>query len=343
MPTQRVVVCGAGGFIGAHLAERLKAEGAWVRGVDLRRSPYREPAWTRAFDDWIDGDLRSPEVATRALESVTHVYQLAADMGGAGYLFGGENDAAVMHNSALVNLNVAHAAAAQPESPRVLFTSSACVYPQANQADPQNPQCHEDSAYPADPDSEYGWEKLFSERLFMAFARNAGLRVRVVRLHNVFGPQGAWDNGREKAPAAICRKVIDAEEGGIVEIWGDGEQTRSFLYVDECVEGLLRIMASGAERPVNLGSEELISINDLARMVAEILGKLIRLKHVSGPQGVRGRTSDNTRLRATTGWEPTRSLREGLERTLAWIAAERAAGRTDLHHHLDREAAATVV
>lgn len=342
MPRQRIVVCGAGGFIGAHLAERLKAEGAWVRGVDLRRSPYHTPTWSDRFDDWIDGDLRSPEVAARALKGVTHVYQLAADMGGAGYLFGGENDAAVMHNSALVNLNVAHAAAAQPERPQVLFTSSACVYPQANQTDPRNPHCHEDSAYPADPDSEYGWEKLFSERLFMAFARNAGLQVRIVRLHNVFGPLGAWDNGREKAPAAICRKVIDAAEDGLVEIWGDGEQTRSFLYVDECVEGLLRIMASEGERPVNLGSEELISINDLARMAAELAGKTIRLKHVAGPQGVRGRTSDNARLRATTGWEPTRPLHEGLARTLAWIAAERAAGRTDLDHHLDREAVATV-
>lgn len=317
---KRVLVSGAGGFIGGHLVHRLKAEGFWVRGVDLRAHEFQAPP----ADEWVQGDLRDPDFTHRVLEGIDDVYQLAADMGGAGYLFSGEHDADVLHNSALINLNTARSAA-RHQTPRLFFSSSACVYPERNQLDPDRPNCQEDTAYPAAPDSEYGWEKLFSERLYASYSRNYGLRVRTARFHNVFGPKGTWTGGKEKAPAAICRKVAEAGKNGEIEIWGDGQQTRSFLYVDECLEGIRRLMESDHGDPLNLGSTELVSINQLVGMVAAIAGKNISIRHIPGPMGVRGRCSDNERGRACLGWEPTRPLAEGLEKTYRWIA-EQAAG-----------------
>lgn len=310
------LVCGAGGFIGGHLVKRLKAEGLWVRGVDLK---YHEHTETEA-DDFAIGDLRDQAFVRSIIDQpFNEVYQLAADMGGAGYIFTGENDANVMHNSAMINLNVLEECRKR-NTQRILYSSSACMYPAHNQLDAENPNCSEESAYPANPDSEYGWEKLFSERLYLAYNRNHGMRCRVARYHNIFGPHGTWRGGKEKAPAAICRKVARAEDGGTIEVWGDGEQTRSFLYVDECVEATLRLTRSDFEGPVNLGSEEMVTINELARMVIEIAGKDLTLKHVPGPLGVRGRNSDNRLIRETLGWEPTASLEDGLRKTYDWIS-----------------------
>lgn len=313
---KKALVCGAGGFIGSHLVKRLKAEGFWVRGVDLK---YPEFAPTAA-DDFIIADLRDQLEVKRVFDQrFDEVYQLAADMGGAGFVFTGEHDADIMHNSATINLNVVDACLKR-NIKRVFYSSSACMYPEYNQLDPDNPKCSEDSAYPAAPDSEYGWEKLFSERLYLAFARNYGMEVRIARYHNIFGPEGTWKGGREKAPAALCRKVAMARDGGEIEIWGDGKQTRSFLYIDECLEGTLRLMRSDFTGPVNIGSEEMIAIADFAKMIIEISGKRLSIRNVPGPEGVRGRNSDNALIRQKLGWAPQMPLREGIERTYAWIA-----------------------
>lgn len=315
---KRALVCGAGGFIGSHLVRRLKAEGYWVAGVDLKQPEFSESA----ADDFVVGDLRDPELVSRMVSTgFTEVYQLAADMGGAGYLFTGENDADVMHNSALINLNVLHACTRRkPE--RVFFSSSACVYPQHNQTDPKAPTTAEGSVYPADPDSDYGWEKLFSERLYGAFGRNYGLAVRVGRFHNIFGPEGTWTGGKEKVPAAMCRKVAEASDLGEIEVWGDGEQTRSFLYIDEALEGVRRLVASNISHPLNIGSDEMISINGLADMVMRIAGKRLKLRHLPGPLGVRGRTSDNALIRKELGWAPNYKLERGMQLTYAWVQSQ---------------------
>ncbi|MCD2178046.1 NAD-dependent epimerase/dehydratase family protein [Rhizobium sp. C1] len=309
------LVLGAGGFIGGHLVKRLKREGYWVRGVDLKFNEFSETA----ADDFVIGDLRDQSTVRGIIDRrFDEVYQLAADMGGAGYIFTGEHDADIMHNSATINLNVAEAAHKR-NIKKVFYSSSACMYPAYNQEDPDNPICSEASAYPAAPDSEYGWEKLFSERLFLAYNRNYGMQNRVARFHNIFGPEGTWQGGKEKAPAAICRKVAMASSGSEIEIWGDGLQTRSFLFVDECVEGVLRLTRSGFEGPVNIGSEEMVTINQLVEIVAEIAGKKIVKKHIPGPTGVRGRNSDNRLIEEKLGWKPSQSLRIGLEQTYEWI------------------------
>ncbi|RLB06064.1 MAG: NAD-dependent dehydratase [Deltaproteobacteria bacterium] len=314
---KKALVCGAGGFIGSHLVKRLKREGYWVRGVDLK---YPEFSPTAA-DDFVIGDLRDPQICRYVVDQpFDEVYQLAADMGGAGYVFTGDNDADIMYNSALINLNML-AACYKRNVKKIFYSSSACVYPEYNQRDPQNPKCSEDSAYPAMPDSEYGWEKLFSERLYLAFHRNYGMEVRIARFHNIFGPEGTWRGGREKAPAALCRKVAVAKLTGKseIEIWGDGKQTRSFLYIDECLEGVRRLMDSDFTEPVNIGSEEMVTINRLAEMIMEIAGVKLSIKHVPGPQGVRGRNSDNRLIYEKLGWKPTQPLYEGLKKTYFWI------------------------
>ena len=319
---KRVLVNGAGGFIGGHLVTRLKAEGCWVRAVDLKLHEFRVlPA-----DEFIVGDLGDPAFVQSVVDGIDDVYQLAADMGGAGYLFTGEHDAAVMHNSASINLNTLKYGS-QAGVKRFFYSSSACIYPEYNQRDPDNPNCSETSAYPAQPDSEYGWEKLFSERLYFAYQRNCGIDVRVARFHNVFGPEGAWTGGREKSPAAICRKVAEAEHGVEIEIWGDGKQTRSFLYVDECIEAVRRLMESDFAGPVNIGSEEMVSINRLAEMIMDIAGKRLILRHTAGPTGVRGRNSDNRLIRERLRWAPSKRLHDGLEKTYAWIAEQVQAAR----------------
>ena len=313
------LICGAGGFIGSHLVKSLKNEGYWVRGVDLKFPEYSEtPA-----DDFIIGDLRDPMVCQKAVDRKFYeVYQLAADMGGAGFVFTGENDADIMHNSALINLNMVEACWKRNVK-KIFYSSSACMYPERNQSDPMNPKTSEDSAYPADPDSEYGWEKLFSERLYLAFRRNYRMDIRIARFHNIFGPEGSWNDGREKAPAAFCRKVAEATDGGEIEMWGDGEQTRSFLYIDECLEGVRRLMDSkDFFGPVNIGSEEMVSINDLAKMAMEIAGKSQTINHIPGPLGVRGRNSDNKLIKEKLGWEPNYPLRKGMEITYKWISAQ---------------------
>jgi len=314
------LVCGAGGFIGSHLVRRLKAEGFWVRGVDLKAPEYSA---TEA-DNFVIGDLRDPllcrDITDRAFDEV---YQLAADMGGAGFIFTGDNDADIMHNSATINLNMLDALRRTPVG-RVFYSSSACIYPERNQLDPDNPNCTEDSAYPAAPDSEYGWEKLFSERLYLAYARNHGMSVHIARYHNIFGPQGTWRGGREKAPAALCRKVADADDGGTIEIWGDGRQTRSFLFIEECLEGTTRLLRSAVTGPVNIGSDEMISINDLAHMIAGFSGKRIVIRNIPGPTGVRGRNSDNRLIRDSLGWAPSRKLADGMRTTYNWIAGQNA-------------------
>ena len=315
---RNALVLGAGGFIGSHLVRRLKDEGFTVRGVDLKEPEFA----ATAADDFVVGDLRDPRLAARVVDGpFDEVYQLAADMGGAGYLFTGANDAEVMHNSASINLNVVDACRKRGVK-RVFYSSSACVYPEYNQLDPDNPRCAEDTTYPAQPDSEYGWEKLFSERLYAAYNRNHGMDCRVARYHNIFGPEGTWQGGKEKAPAAMCRKVAEAASGGAIEIWGDGQQTRSFLYVDECLEGTLRLARGEWEGPVNIGSEEMVTIDELARIVTSISGKALELVHIPGPTGVRGRNSDNRLIRERLGWAPSRPLREGLERTYAWIESQ---------------------
>lgn len=311
---KKALVCGAGGFIGGHLVNRLKSEGFWVRGVDLKENEYGN----NNADEFIKGDLCDPTVAVKAVEGIDEVYQLAADMGGAGYIFTGDNDASVMHNSALCNLNVLEAARLAGVK-KIFYSSSACMYPEYNQLDPDNPKCSEDSAYPAAPDSEYGWEKLFSERLYLSYYRNHKMEVRIARFHNIFGPQGTWTGGKEKAPAAMCRKVAEAQDGGTIEVWGDGKQTRSFLYVDECVDGIRRLMNSDFTGPVNIGSEEMIAINDFAKMVIAIAGKNITLKNIPGPTGVRGRNSDNRLIQEKLGWQPTQPLLEGMKKTYAWV------------------------
>jgi len=312
------LVCGAGGFIGAHMVGRLKREGFWVRGVDLKYPPHARTV----ADDFLIGDLRDAQLCRLAVDRrFDEVYQFAADMGGAGYIFVGTNDAEIMHNSAQINLNILEACRRR-NTHRIFYSSSACIYPEHNQRDPDHPNCAEDSAYPAAPDSEYGWEKLFSERLYLSYGRNHGLDVRIARYHNVFGPEGAWNDGREKAPAALCRKVAEAPEDGEIEIWGDGEQTRSFLYIDECPEGTLRLMRSDWTGPVNIGSEERVSINGLAETIAGIAGKRLRWRHIPGPQGVRGRSSDNRLIWQRLGWRPQASLAAGLEPTYAWIRSQ---------------------
>jgi GDP-D-mannose 3',5'-epimerase len=311
----KALVCGAGGFIGSHLVKSLKKEGFWIRGVDLKYPEFSETV----ADDFVIGDLRNPDICRQILDTpFNEVYQLAADMGGAGFVFTGDNDADIMHNSGLINMNMV-AACQKINVNRIFYSSSACMYPEYNQRDPDNPKCSEDSAYPAVPDSEYGWEKLFSERLYLAFQRNYGMEVRIARYHNIFGPEGTWQGGREKAPAALCRKIAIAQDGGEIEIWGDGLQTRSFLYIDNCLEGTLRLMRSNFTGPVNIGSEEMVTINQLAIMIMKIAGKQLTLKHIPGPQGVRGRNSDNRLIKEKLGWGPTVSLVKGLKKTYEWI------------------------
>jgi nucleoside-diphosphate-sugar epimerase len=309
------LVCGAGGFIGSHVVRRLKSEGFWVRGVDLKFPEYSKTA----ADDFVLGDLRELQVCRAIVDRrFDEVYQFAADMGGAGYIFSGEHDADVMHNSATINLNMAETCYRR-NIRRVFYSSSACIYPAYNQEDPHNPNCAESSAYPAAPDSEYGWEKLFSERLYLSYHRNYGMECRVSRYHNIFGPEGTWDGGKEKAPAALCRKVAQTADGGTVQIWGDGNQTRSFLFIDECVEGTLRLMRSQHTGPFNIGSDEMVTINQLAAMAMEIAGKKLHIEHIPGPLGVRGRNSDNKLIKSTLDWAPSTSLHVGLEKTYEWI------------------------
>ena len=314
---KNILVAGAGGFIGGHLVKRLKAEGYWVRGADLKRNEFTDSA----ADEFLLGDLRDVRFVQQAVSGMEEVYQLAADMGGAGYIFTGEHDAVVMHNSATINLNMLeHGADAGVR--RFFYSSSACIYPEYNQMDPDNPKCSELSAYPAAPDSEYGWEKLFSERLYLAYMRNRGVEVRIARFHNIFGPEGTWTGGREKSPAALCRKVAEAPDGGEIEIWGDGKQTRSFLYIDECLEGVRRLTDSDFSGPVNVGSDEMVTINRLAELAMQIAGKKLTLRHIPGPLGVRGRNSDNHLIQERLGWAPRAALRDGLEKTYAWIASQ---------------------
>jgi len=336
---KKILILGGGGFIGGHLAKKLKSEGNFVRVVDIKTHEY---FYGDDFcDEFIQGDLRDQLIVSQVMfapdqksledkeNSFDEVYQLAADMGGAGYIFTGDNDANVMHNSSLVNLNVVHYAT-KFNVKKVFYSSSACMYPEHNQLDPENPNCEESSAYPANPDSEYGWEKLFSERLYLAFNRNYGLDVRIARFHNIFGPQGTWYGGKEKAPAAMCRKVAETPEGGEIEVWGDGLQTRSFLYIDECLEAIDRLMKCDFLGPVNIGSEEMVTINELAQMAIDISGKNITIKNIDGeefkekygfkcPVGVRGRNSDNTLYFDKIGWKVNQPLYDGMEKTYLWI------------------------
>jgi nucleoside-diphosphate-sugar epimerase len=345
------LVLGAGGFIGSHMVKRLRSEGYWVRGVDLK---YPEFSATEA-NEFVQGDLRDPNFVQRVLEykgeqgnfynSVPYryvepfheIYQFAADMGGAGFVFTGENDAEIMQNSVTINLNVLEQQRLLDETfdgkqgwsecnrpvldyrTKIFYSGSACMYPEYNQLDPDNPDCREDSAYPAAPDSEYGWEKLFSERLYLAYNRNHGIPVRIARYHNIFGPEGTWEGGREKAPAAICRKVATARRNEPIEVWGDGEQTRSFLYIDECIEATRRLMDSDFLGPVNIGSEEMVSINQLVDTAAKVARKNITKNHIDGPLGVRGRNSNNDLIREKLGWDYSQTLEEGIRKTYKWI------------------------
>lgn len=325
---KKAIVLGGGGFIGGHLAKRLKNEGYHVRIADIKNHEYFNHS--EICHEFIKCDLTDPKAVELVIsEGCDEVYQLAADMGGAGYIFTGNNDANVMHGSAMINLNVAHESV-KKKVKKVFYSSSACMYPEHNQLDPNNPNCEESSAYPANPDSEYGWEKLFSERLFLAYNRNYKLDVRIARFHNIFGPQGTWKGGKEKAPAAMCRKASETSDGGDFEVWGDGLQTRSFLYVSECVEAVLKLMNSQFTGPVNIGSEEMVTINQLAQMAIDISGNNIRINNLGGqdffdkygfscPTGVRGRNSDNKLFREKIGWEVSMSLREGMEKTFIWI------------------------
>lgn len=312
---KKAIVLGGGGFIGHHLISRLKSEGFWVRGADLKFPEFSD---TQA-DDFLKGDLRDINFCEKVLnQKFDEVYQLAADMGGAGFVFTGDNDADIMHNSAMINLNVLETCK-KKNIINIFYSSSACMYPQHNQLDPDNPLCTEDSAYPANPDSEYGWEKLFSERLYLTYARNYKLNCKVARYHNIFGPEGTWDGGREKAPAALCRKIAKSDDGGEIEIWGDGKQTRSFLYIDECIEASVRLLRSEWSGPVNIGSEEMVTINQLAEIIMKVAQKKLSIKHIDGPLGVRGRNSDNRLILKKLGWQPSMNLKDGLEKTYYWI------------------------
>jgi GDP-D-mannose 3', 5'-epimerase len=311
----KALILGAGGFIGNHLAKRLKEEGYYVLGIDLKYPEFN----TSVCDEFIVGDLRDYEFCKKHVSNeFDEVYQLAADMGGAGYLFTGENDFNVMHNSVQINLNITKLAI-EHKIQKVFYSSSACIYPKRNQVDSENPLCSEDSAYPADPDSEYGWEKLFSERIFLSANRNYGLNVRIARFHNVYGPYGIFDNGKEKAPAALCRKVAEAKDGGSIEIWGNGSQTRSFLYIDDCLDGIRKLMNSDCIEPINIGSEEKISLNDFAKMIITISRKKLEIKNIEGPVGVNGRTSHNKLAKEKINWEPHISLCDGIGKTYQWI------------------------
>jgi len=350
------LVLGAGGFIGSHMVKRLRAEGYWVRGVDLKHTEFS----TSEANEFIEGDLRDPQFVSKVIKysgdqgnfykSVPYqhirpfdeIYQFAADMGGAGFVFTGENDADIMHNSCAINLNILEEVrkfnetfdgevkewteANRPkldQPTKIFYSSSACMYPEHNQLDPNNPDCREESAYPAAPDSEYGWEKLFSERLYLAYNRNHGIPVRIARYHNIFGPEGTWDGGREKAPAAICRKVAYLPlQGGAIEVWGDGLQTRSFLFIDECLEATRRLMESDFIGPVNIGSEEMVTINQLVDTTAKVAGKTVQKIHIDGPLGVRGRNSNNDLIREKLGWDYSQTLEEGIAKTYAWILNE---------------------
>ena len=332
------LVLGAGGFIGSHMVKRLRKDGYWVRGVDLKAPEYSE---TEA-NEFVYGDLRDVnfvrrvlqykgeqgnfynEIPYKMIESFDEIYQFAADMGGAGFVFTGDNDADIMHNSVSINLNVLEEQRKFNESyevnkTKIFYSGSACMYPEHNQLDPNNPDCREESAYPANPDSEYGWEKLFSERLYLAYSRNYSIPVRIARYHNIFGPEGTWEGGREKAPAAICRKVANAGDGETIEVWGDGEQTRSFLYIDECIEATRRLMDSDFIGPVNIGSEEMVTINQLVDIAANVSNKTIEKKHIDGPLGVRGRNSNNDLIREKLDWDYSMSLEEGIRKTYSWI------------------------
>ena len=339
---KKALVLGAGGFIGSHMVRRLRSEGYWVRGVDLKYPEYSE----HEANEFVLGDLRDVDFVRRVLEykgdrgnfynsvpyryiqAFDEIYQFAADMGGAGFVFTGDNDADIMHNSATINLNVLEMQHQMNErlgknSTKIFYSGSACMYPEHNQLDPDNPDCREESAYPANPDSEYGWEKLFSERLFFAYHRNYGIPVRVARYHNIFGPEGTWDGGREKAPAAICRKVAYLpEDGGTIDVWGDGKQTRSFLYIDECIEATRRMMDSNFIGPVNIGSEEMVTIDQLVDTAAKVSGKTVEKNHIPGPLGVRGRNSNNDVIRRELGWDYSQSLEEGIRKTYSWISEQ---------------------
>lgn len=315
---KKIIVCGAGGFIGSHLVTDLKKRGYYVIGADLK---YPEFSKSNA-DEFHIMDLREQENVRKLIQSdIDEIYQLAADMGGAGYIFTGEHDADIMHNSAIINLNVLDEMRVK-NIKRVFYSSSACMYPSHNQEDPDNPLLTEESAYPANPDSEYGWEKLFSERLYMSYARNYGIESRIARFHNIFGPKGSWNNGKEKAPAALCRKIAMCEDRGVVEIWGPGNQTRSFLFIDECIEGIHRIMESNCKVPVNLGSTRMISINQLVFLIAKLVDKNVSIQNVEGPRGVLGRNSDNRLIKEMIDWVPNEDLESGLLKTYNWIKSQ---------------------
>jgi len=317
---KRVLVCGAGGFIGHHLVSHLKSLGYWVRGVDLKHPEFE----ASQADDFIIGDLRLLDVVQHVINSggiIDEIFQLAADMGGAGYIFTGDHDSNVMHNSGMINLNIIDEAT-KANVKKIFYSSSACIYPEYNQLDPDNPKCSEDSAYPAAPDSEYGWEKLFSERLYLAYHRNHNIPVRIARFHNIYGPLGTWQGGREKAPAAICRKVAEADDGGTIDVWGDGQQTRSFLYIDACIDSVMKLMNSDLIGPYNIGSDEMVTINQLVETAANVANKAIRINHIDGPLGVRGRNSDNELILKDLGWAPNFPLHDGINHTYHWIQSQ---------------------